>query len=60
VAAMERAAPGLSARQVGVERESEWVLGRHADAAVWEVLRSQFPPHPATAELRTPPGAPTA
>jgi hypothetical protein len=22
---------------------------------VWEVLRSDFPPHPATAELRTPP-----
>ena len=43
-------------RQVGVERESRWVFGRHADAAVWEVLRADFPAHPATAELRTPPG----
>ncbi|MEA2368963.1 MAG: hypothetical protein QOH38_1681 [Thermoleophilaceae bacterium] len=53
--AAERAAPGAGARQVGVEREAEWVYGRHADVAVWEVLRSDFPPHPATAELRTPP-----
>jgi RimJ/RimL family protein N-acetyltransferase len=56
-AATERAAPGAGARQVGVERDAEWVYGRHADVAVWEVLRSDFPPHPATAELRTPPAA---
>lgn len=54
-AAAERTAPGAGARQVGIERQSEWVHGRHADVAVWEVLRSDFPPHPATAELRTPP-----
>src|SRR5207237_8400201 len=51
-----RAGPDLRARKVGVEREAEWVFGRHGDVAVWEVLRSDFPPHPATAELRTPPG----
>ena len=55
-AATERAAPGLGARKVGVEQQAEWVFGRHADVAVWEVLRADFPPHPATAELRTPPG----
>ena len=55
-AATERAAPGLGARKVGVERQAEWVFGRHADVAVWEVLRADFPAHPATAELRTPPG----
>ena len=54
-AATERAAPGLGARKVGVEQQAEWVFGRHADVAVWEVLRADFPPHPATAELRTPP-----
>jgi RimJ/RimL family protein N-acetyltransferase len=55
-AAMERAAPATGARQVGVERQAHWVFGRHADVAVWEVLRGEFPPHPATVELRTPPG----
>jgi [ribosomal protein S5]-alanine N-acetyltransferase len=55
-AATERAASALGARQVGVERQAEWLFGRHADVAVWEVLRRDFPPHPATAELRTPPG----
>jgi RimJ/RimL family protein N-acetyltransferase len=55
-AASERAAREWGARQVGVAREAEWVAGQHGDAAVWELLRSDFPPHPATAELRTPPG----
>ena len=54
--ATERGGPGLGARKVGVEREAEWVFGRHGDVAVWEVLHSDFPAHPATAELRTPPG----
>jgi RimJ/RimL family protein N-acetyltransferase len=57
-AAANRLGQGMGWRQVGVERESEWVLGRHGDAALWELLRSDFPPHPATAELRTPPGQP--
>jgi RimJ/RimL family protein N-acetyltransferase len=52
-AASERI-PG--ARRVGVERRAEWVAGGLGDAAVWELLREDFPPHPATAELRTPPG----
>jgi RimJ/RimL family protein N-acetyltransferase len=55
-AATERAAPSLGARKVGIEREAEWVFGHHGDVAVWEVLRAEFPPHAATAELRTPPG----
>ena len=54
-AAVDRHGAGVGARQVGVERESEWAFGRHTDAALWEVLRGDFPPHPATAELRTPP-----
>jgi RimJ/RimL family protein N-acetyltransferase len=55
-AASERARQDFGAREVGVMREAEWVGGAHADAALWEVLRSDFPPHPATAALRTPPG----
>ena len=54
--ATERAGPGVGAHKVGVEREAEWVFGRHGDVGVWEILRADFPPHPATAELRTPPG----
>jgi RimJ/RimL family protein N-acetyltransferase len=54
--ATERAASALGASKVGIERQAEWVFGRHADVAVWELLRRDFPPHPATAELRTPPG----
>ena len=54
-AALERHGAGVGARVVGVERESEWVFGRHADVTLWEVLRGEFPPHPATADLRTPP-----
>jgi RimJ/RimL family protein N-acetyltransferase len=52
----QRAARELGAREVGTMREAEWVGGAHADAALWELLRGDFPPHPATAELRTPPG----
>jgi RimJ/RimL family protein N-acetyltransferase len=55
-AGLRRAGAGVGAREVGVERQSEWVFGRYADVAVWEVLREDFPPHAATAELRTPPG----
>lgn len=56
-AASERAGPGSGARQVGVEREAEWTFGAHRDVAVWEVLGSEFPPHPATLRLREPPAA---
>ena len=55
-AASDRLARDHGARQVGVAREAEWVGGEHRDVAVWELLRRDFPPHPATAELRTPPG----
>jgi RimJ/RimL family protein N-acetyltransferase len=57
-AAAERAGPGVGARKVGVEREAEWAFGRHCDVAVWELLKREFPPHPATSQLREPPGAP--
>jgi RimJ/RimL family protein N-acetyltransferase len=52
----ERLARDCGARQVGVAREAEWVAGGHGDVALWELLGRDFPPHPATAELRTPPG----
>ncbi|HKP90789.1 MAG TPA: GNAT family protein [Thermoleophilaceae bacterium] len=55
-AASERLARDHGARRVGVAREAEWVSGAHGDVAVWELLRRDFPPHPGTAELRTPPG----
>jgi RimJ/RimL family protein N-acetyltransferase len=55
-AASERLARDHGARHVGIAREAEWVAGAHGDVAVWELLRRDFPPHPATAELRTPPG----
>jgi RimJ/RimL family protein N-acetyltransferase len=51
-----RAASEAGARQVGVERQAEWAFGSYVDVAVWEVLRRDFPPHPATEQLRTPPG----
>jgi RimJ/RimL family protein N-acetyltransferase len=56
-AAATRAGPGVGARQVGVEREAEWTFGGHRDVAVWEVLKREFPPHPATLRLREPPAA---
>ncbi|MEA2397197.1 MAG: hypothetical protein QOK25_753 [Thermoleophilaceae bacterium] len=56
-AAAERAGPVVNARKVGVEREAEWTFGGHRDVVVWEVLRREFPPHPATRELREPPPA---
>jgi len=60
VAAMRRAAPGSGAREVGIERHGEWAFGRHVDAVCWELLREEFPPHPATEELRQPPTSVTA
>ena len=56
-AAAERAGPGLNARKVGIEREAEWTFGGHRDVVVWEVLQREFPPHPATQQLREPPAA---
>jgi RimJ/RimL family protein N-acetyltransferase len=55
-AVSERLAAHHGARHVGIAREAEWVAGGHGDVAVWELLRRDFPQHPATAELRTPPG----
>ncbi|HEX8074201.1 MAG TPA: GNAT family protein [Thermoleophilaceae bacterium] len=56
-AAAKRVGPGVGAREVGVEREAEWAFGRHRDVALWEVLKREFPPHPATKRLREPPDA---
>ncbi len=57
-AAAARAARGAGAshgwREVGYERAAQWAFGRHVDVEVWELLRSDFPPHPATEALREP------
>ena len=55
VASAERLARMTGARKVGEERQAEWAFGRHVDVVVWEVLRRDFPPHPATEQLRRPP-----
>jgi RimJ/RimL family protein N-acetyltransferase len=52
VQAVERTAALVGARVVGVERDAEWAYGRRRDRLVVECLRSEFPPHPATAHLR--------
>jgi RimJ/RimL family protein N-acetyltransferase len=52
VQAVERTAALVGARVVGVERDAEWAYGRRRDRLVVECLRSDFPPHPATAHLR--------
>jgi RimJ/RimL family protein N-acetyltransferase len=53
VQAMERSAAAIGGRLVGVEREAEWAYGAHRDRMVVEVLRADFPGHPATAHLRS-------
>jgi RimJ/RimL family protein N-acetyltransferase len=52
VHAVERTAALVGARVVGVERDAEWAYGRRRDRLVVECLRTDFPPHPATAHLR--------
>jgi RimJ/RimL family protein N-acetyltransferase len=52
VRACEREAEAAGGRIVGVEREAEWAFGARQDCLIMEVLRSDFPPHPATAHLR--------
>lgn len=52
VRAVEKTAALVGARVVGVERDAEWAYGRRRDRLVVECLRTDFPPHPATAHLR--------
>jgi RimJ/RimL family protein N-acetyltransferase len=49
---VERSAAAVGARVVGIEREAEWAYGARRDRMLVEVLRDDFPPHPATAHLR--------
>jgi RimJ/RimL family protein N-acetyltransferase len=52
---VERSAEAAGARVVGIEREAEWAYGARRDRMIVEVLRRDFPPHPATAHLRADP-----
>ena len=49
---VERSAEAVGARAVGIEREAEWAYGARRDRMLVELLREDFPPHPATAHLR--------
>jgi RimJ/RimL family protein N-acetyltransferase len=49
---VERSAAAVGARVVGIEREAEWAYGARRDRMLVELLRDDFPPHPATAHLR--------
>jgi len=53
VRATERAGAAVGARLVGIEREAEWAFGGRRDRMVMECVREDFPPHPATAHLRS-------
>ena len=53
VRAMERSAAAAGGRLVGIEREAEWAYGAHRDRMIVEVVREDFPGHPATAHLRS-------
>ena len=55
VQAVERSATAVGARLVGVEREAEWAYGARRDRMTVEILREEFPPHPATAHVRAEP-----
>ena len=52
VRAVERSAAAAGGRLVGIEREAEWAFGQRRDRMIVEVLRTDFPGHPATAHLR--------
>ena len=55
VAAVDRTAEAMGGRIVGIEHESEWAYGGWQDTILLEVCAGNFPPHPATAELREAP-----
>ncbi|TMM11223.1 MAG: GNAT family N-acetyltransferase [Actinobacteria bacterium] len=53
VGAAARVAGVIGGRLVGVEREAEWAFGARRDRMIMECVREDFPPHPATAHLRS-------
>ena len=55
VRAVERAVEVFGGRVVGVEHEAEWAFGGWQDTVLFELVRDDFPPHPATAHLREAP-----
>ncbi|MBV9213176.1 MAG: GNAT family N-acetyltransferase [Actinobacteria bacterium] len=52
--AVRSSGTGYGWREVGYERGAQWGFGRRLDVEVWELLRGDFPPHPATEALREP------
>jgi diamine N-acetyltransferase len=56
VGAVTRWAESFGAREYGRERESVFAFGGYQDVIMFDLLRHEFPPHPATALLR---GAPS-
>jgi RimJ/RimL family protein N-acetyltransferase len=55
VQAVEHAVEVFGGRVVGIEREAEWAFGGWQDTVLFELLRDDFPPQPATAHLREAP-----
>ena len=53
IRAVARTAETVGGRLVGVERQAEWAYGARRDRMIVEVLREDFPPHRATAHLRS-------
>lgn len=49
VAHLAKRIPG---REVGRLRESAWAFGQHQDEIIFDCLRSEWPPHPATKAFR--------
>ena len=52
VAAVDREAATFNAQRAGIEREAIWAFGDFQDVVTYDVLKREFPPHPATAPLR--------
>jgi RimJ/RimL family protein N-acetyltransferase len=48
----DRIGESVGARRVGIEREAWWAFGRPRDVLIMDLLRHEFPPHPATAIFR--------
>lgn len=50
--ATARHAERFGARRIGIARQAVWAFGAHRDLILVDLLRSEFPSHPATAALR--------
>jgi RimJ/RimL family protein N-acetyltransferase len=48
----ERVVRPWGARRVGIARQAMWAFGRRHDTLILDLLKSDFPPHPATAAFR--------